>query len=89
MDSKRISEIIREEIDALEFFSNLNKQSGELKPWDAATKMDRMKPINAHRSKGSIPTRDYGIIRGYNDWKLNYSDKITYPQYCEKFGIRR
>lgn len=89
MDAKRISEIIREEISALDFFTRLNQQSGEMSPWDASTKMERMKPINAHRSKGNIPTRDYGVLRGYNDWSKNYRGVMTYPQYCDKFQIRR
>jgi hypothetical protein len=86
---KRISEIIREEVNALDFFKALNQQSGELTPWDAETKMERMKPTNAMKSKGGIPTRDYGVIRGYNDWSENFRDRMTYPEYCVKFGLRR
>ena len=86
---KRISEIIKEEVSVLDFFRDLNNQSGEMKPWNPETKMDRMKPLNAYKSKGSIPTKDYGVIRGYNDWKKNYSGRMGYPEYCEKFGVRR
>ena len=51
--------------------------------------MERMQPSNAARSSGSVPTRDIGVMRGYNDWSKNFRDAMTYPQYCEKFGLRR
>jgi hypothetical protein len=96
MTRKRISEIIREaiasrldEIDAVDFFNGLNKQSGSLTPWDAEGKMDRMRPSNASRSSGSMPPRDFGVIRGYNDWRENFKNVMDYPQYCQRFGVRR
>ena len=89
MDSKRINEIIKEEIRALDFLNGLNKSNGGLTPWDAETKMDRMQPSNASRSKGTMPPREYGVIRGYNDWNKNYRDMMDYPSYCRRFGIRR
>ena len=51
--------------------------------------MERMQPSNASRSNGSAPTREYGVIRGYNDWSANFKGEMTYPQYCAKFGLRR
>ena len=89
MNSKRIHEIIMEEVNALDFFNSINQQSGELTPWNPETKMERMQPSNAARSRGSVPTKDIGVIRGYNDWSKNFRDAMTYPQYCEKFGLRR
>lgn len=83
IDSKRISEIIREEVNALDFFNNLNQRSGDLTPWDSETKMDRMRPSNASRSKGSIPTNDFRV-HTYQDWVQNYKPKgISYQQYRE------
>ena len=96
MTNSRISEIIREaiasrlnEVDVVDFFNGLNKQSGGLTPWDAEGKMDRMRPSNASRSNGSVPTNDYGVIRGYNDWRENFKHVMDYPQYCQRFGVRR
>ena len=89
ISDKRIHEIIMEEINALDFFNDINKQSGGLTPWDAEGKMDRMQPSNAARSQGSAPTNDYGVIRGYNDWRENFKQVMNYPQYCKKFGVRR
>ena len=89
LSNERISKIIREEVDALEFFQGLNDVNGGLTPWDASTKMDRMQPTNAMRSSGSVPTRDYGAIRGYNDWRDNFKNVMDYPSYCKKFGVRR
>lgn len=89
MNDRRIREIIREEVDALDFFNDINKRSGDLTPWNPETKMERMQPGNAARSRGSAPTKDFGVIRGYNDWDKNFRDVMTYPQYCEKFGLRR
>lgn len=39
--------------------------------------------------KADTSPRDYGIIRGYNDWKANFSDAMDYPSYCRKFNLRR
>ena len=89
MNDRRIREIIREEVDALDFFNGINQRSGELTPWNPDTKMERMQPSNAARSSGSVPTRDIGVMRGYNDWSKNFRDAMSYPQYCEKFGLRR
>ena len=89
MNDRRIREIIREEVNALDFFNGINQRSGELTPWNPDTKMERMRPGNAARSKGNIPTKDIGVMRGYNDWNKNFRDAMTYPQYCEKFGLRR
>ncbi len=82
----RIDRFIRESIE--DYFNDLNSMD-ELTPWDSETKMDRMKPINAHRSRGSVPTRDYGVIRGYKDWKENFENVMKYPEYCKRFGLRR
>ena len=89
MNKDRIREIIREEVDALEFFNGINQSNGGLTAWKPETKMERMQPSKASRSNGSVPTRDYGIMRGYNDWNANFKDSMTYPQYCIKFGLRR
>ena len=89
MNKDRIREIIREEVDALEFFNGINQSNGGLTAWNPETKMERMQPSKASRSNGSVPTRDYGIMRGYNDWNANFKDSMTYPQYCIKFGLRR
>lgn len=96
MNDIRISEIIREciisqlnELDAVDFFNSLNQSNGGLTPWDVEGKMDRMRPSNASRSNGSIPTNDYGIIRGYNDWRENFKHVMDYPSYCKRYGIRR
>lgn len=94
ISDRKIARIIREsiemvcEMDAVDFFSNLNKQSNGLTPWDSEGKMDRMQPTNAMKSKGTIPTKDY-VMRGYNDWNENFRDRMTYPEYCVKFGLRR
>ena len=81
--SKRISEIIREEVSALDFFNDLNSRSNGLTPWDAESKMDRMQPSNAMRSKGSMPPREFKI-HTYQDWVQNYKPKgISYQQYRE------
>ena len=81
--SKRISEIIREEVNALDFFNGLNKSNGGLTPWDASTKMDRMQPSNAMRSNGSMSARDVKY-HSYLDWVQNYKPKgISYQQYRE------
>ncbi len=85
-DRNRIDRIIRESIE--DFLNGLNANGG-LTPWDAETKMDRMRPSNASRSKGTVPTRDYGVIRGYNDWRDNFKNVMDYPSYCNRFGIRR
>ena len=89
ISDKRIHEIIMEEINALDFFDGLNKSNGGLTPWDAEGKMDRMQPSNAARSNGSMPPRDFGVIRGYNDWRETFKQVMDYPQYCKKFGVRR
>ena len=81
--SNRISEIIKEEIDALDFFQGLNNRSNGLTPWDSGGKMDRMQPSNAMRSKGSMPPREFKI-HTYQDWVQNYKPKgISYQQYRE------
>lgn len=80
--NKRIREIIREEVDALEFFNNLNKKSGELTPWDASTKMDRMKPSRASCAK-YIPSKEFKL-HSYNDWAANYKPNgISYADYMK------
>ncbi len=89
MNSKRIREIIREEDDELDFFNGINQENGGLTAWNPETKMERMQPSNAARSRGSVPTKNIGVIRGYNDWDKNFRDAMTYPQYCQKFGLRR
>ena len=83
MTNKRISEIIREEVDALDFFQGLNSRSNSLTPWDVDTKMDRMQPSNAMRSKGSMPPREFKM-HTYQDWVRNYKPQgISYQQYTE------
>lgn len=79
----RISEIIREEINALDFFNGLNARSGGLTPWDASTKMERMGPSRAACAQGTIPTRDIKF-HSYDDWVRNYKPKgISYKEYME------
>ena len=85
MNSNRIREIIREEVE--DFLNDLNSSS-TWTPWDASTKMDRMKPTNAMKAP-IIPNGDYGVIRGYRDWNENYEDVMDYPTYCERFHVRR
>ena len=83
ISDKRIRQIIREEINALDFFKNLNSQSKPLTGWDSSTKMDRMNPGNAARSKGTIPTKDFRI-HTVEDWRENYKPKgISYQQYLK------
>ena len=83
MTNKRISEIIREEVDALDFFQGLNSRSNSLTPWDVDTKMDRMQPSNAMRSKGTMAPRDVHY-HSYQDWVRNYKPQgISYQQYRE------
>jgi hypothetical protein len=83
MNDVRIGEIIREEIDALDFFNGINKSNGGLTPWDAESKMDRMQPSNAMRSKGSMSPREFKM-HTYQDWVQNYKPKgISYQQYRE------
>jgi hypothetical protein len=83
MTSKRISEIIREEVNALDFFNDLNSRSNGLTPWDAEGKMDRMQPSNASRSKGSIPTNDFRV-HSYADWLQNWKHRgISYSKYMQ------
>ena len=82
MDDNRIREIIREEVDALEFFGNLN-HGHELTPWNPETKMERMQPTNAARSQGSVPTREFKI-HSYQDWIKNYKPQgISYGEYMQ------
>ena len=81
--SKRISEIIREEVNALDFFNDLNSRSNSLTPWDASTKMERMQPSNASRSNGSMGAREVKY-HSYLDWVQNYKPQgISYQQYRE------
>jgi hypothetical protein len=81
MNKERIREIIREEVDALEFFNGINQSNGGLTPWDAETKMDRMHPSNASRAN-YIPPRSDFKLHTYADWVKNYKPKgISYQQY--------
>ena len=83
ISNDRMREIIREEIDALDFFNGINNQNGGLTPWDAETKMDRMQPSNASRSYGNVPTKEFKI-HSYQDWLKNYKGKgISYSDYIE------
>ena len=83
MTNKRISEIIREEIDALDFFQGLNNRSNDLTPWDSEGKMDRMQPSRAARSKGSVPTNDFRV-HSYADWFQNWKPSgISYSKYMQ------
>ena len=56
-------------------------------PWDPDTKMDRMQPGNAARSKGTAHNGDFGVMRGYNDWKDNFKQAMSYKDYCKKFNL--
>ena len=83
MTNKRISEIIKEEIDALDFFQGLNNMSNDLTPWDSEDKMDRMQPSRAARSKGSVPTNDFRV-HSYADWLQNWKPRgISYSKYMQ------
>lgn len=82
MTDDRIREIIREEVNALDFFKGINASHG-LTPWDAETKMDRMQPSNAARSQGSIPSREFKL-HSYQDWIKNYKPQgISYQEYIK------
>lgn len=82
MTDGRIREIIREEVDALDFFKGINASHG-LTPWGAETKMDRMQPSNAARSQGSIPSREFKL-HSYQDWIKNYKPQgISYQEYIK------
>ena len=82
MDDNRIREIIREEVDALDFFKGINSSHG-LTPWNDETKMARMKPTNAACSQGSVPTREFKI-HSYQDWIKNYKPQgISYGEYIK------
>ena len=83
MTNKRISEIIREEIDALDFFQGLNDRSNDLTPWDSEGKMDRMQPSQAARSKGSMPPSEVNY-HSYADWLQNWKPRgISYSKYMQ------
>lgn len=80
-DRNRIDRIIRESIE--DFLNGINQRNGGLTPWDAETKMDRMHPSNASRSRGSVPTMDVRY-HSYNDWVRNYKPQgISYQKYME------
>ena len=82
MTDDRIREIIREEVDALDFFGGINASHG-LTPWDAEGREERFKPSNASRSQGSVPTRDFKV-HSYGDWIKNYKPKgISYQEYMK------
>lgn len=82
ISSNRIREIIREEVDALDFFNDINQQHGSLTPWDAETKMDRMQPSNASRAN-CMPSRNVNY-HSYADWVKNYKGKgISYQEYMQ------
>lgn len=83
MNNKRIHEIIMEEVNALDFFNGINQQSGELTPWNPETKMERMQPSNAARSRGSVPSGEFRI-HSYADWIKNYKPQgISYSEYMK------
>ena len=80
---ERIREIIREEVNALDFFKGINSERGGLTPWNPETKMERMRPTNASRSQGSVPTNDFKI-HSYSDWVKNYKPQgISYREYMQ------
>ena len=81
MNNNRIREIIREEVDALEFFNGINQSNGGLTPWNPETKMERMRPSNASRAN-YIPPRGDFKLHTYDDWVKNYKPQgISYQQY--------
>jgi hypothetical protein len=81
MNNKRIKEIIREEVDALEFFNGINQQNGGLTPWNPETKMERMRPSNASRANYIPPNKDFKL-HSYEDWVKNYKPQgISYQEY--------
>jgi hypothetical protein len=83
MNSKRIHEIIMEEVNALDFFNSINKQSGELTPWNPETKMERMQPSNASRANYMPPRSDFKL-HTYADWIKNYKPRgISYSEYIK------
>ena len=83
MNKERIREIIREEVDALEFFNGINQQNGGLTPWNPDTKMERMQPSNASRAN-YIPPKDDFKLHTYADWVKNYKPKgISYKDYID------
>ena len=82
MNDKRIREIIREEVDALEFFNGINDRNGGLTPWNPDTKMERMQPSRASRAN-KLPTNDFRV-HSYADWIKNYKPKgISYQEYMK------
>ena len=83
MNDRRIREIIREEVDALDFFNGINQQSGGLTPWNPDTKMERMQPINASRANYMPPRSDFKL-HTYADWVKNYKPRgISYSEYMK------
>ena len=83
MNSKRIREIIREEVDALEFFNGINQSNGGLTPWNPSTKMERMQPSNASRANYTPPKKDFRL-HSYEDWVTNYKPNgISYRDYID------
>jgi hypothetical protein len=83
MNSKRIREIIREEVDALDFFNGINQENGGLTAWNPETKMERMQPSNASRANYMPPKKDFRL-HSYDDWVKNYKPKgISYKDYID------
>ena len=83
MNSKRIREIIREEVSALDFFNGINQENGGLTAWNPETKMERMQPSNASRAN-YMPPKKYFRLHSYDDWVKNYKPKgISYKDYID------
>lgn len=84
ISDKQIRKAIREsinEMDAVEFFGNLNKKSGEMTPWNPETKMERMQPGRAARANYIPPKGDFKL-HTYQDWVQNYKPQgISYQEY--------
>ena len=81
LSEERIHRVLMETLDdTVKEFEKINSRH-PLTPWNPATKMERMKPGNAARSKGTIPSKDFRI-HSYDDWKANYKPQgISWEEY--------
>lgn len=90
LSESRLNQIIEQEIDKA-FPMVGYGGNGTWTKWDPATRAERFKPSNAMRAVTPPRTtpNPFDVVRGYNDWNDNYRGQMTYPQYCEKFGLKR